>query len=116
MTHDLDLAALIHTLKMWRHHIMGRRFHLLDDNNGVKFFFSQPDLSARKARWIAFLRKFDFEVRHIKGKENKVVDDLCRRVHGLFEINISREENDLEQRIKAASNNDENYTKTVAEL
>jgi hypothetical protein len=56
MTHDLDLAALIHTLKMWRHYIMGRRFLLLDDNNGVKFLFSQPDLSARKARWIAFLR------------------------------------------------------------
>jgi hypothetical protein len=34
----------------------------------------------------------------------------------LFEINISREESDLEQRIKAAGNNDENYTKTMAEL
>jgi hypothetical protein len=62
------------------------------------------------------LSEFDFEVRHIKGKENKVVDALRRRVHGLFEINISREESDLEQRIKAAGNNDENYTRTVAEL
>jgi hypothetical protein len=39
---------------------------------------------------LAFLREFDFEVRHIKGKENKVDDALSRRVHGIFEINISK--------------------------
>jgi hypothetical protein len=75
---------------------MGRRFLLLTDNRGVKNFFSQSDLNARQERWLASFSKFDFEVRHIKGKENKVVDDLSRRVHGLFEINISREESDLE--------------------
>jgi hypothetical protein len=31
----------------------------------------------------------------------------------LFEIKISREESDLEQRINVASNNDENYIKTM---
>ena len=71
---------------------MGRKFLLLTDNSGVKYMFNQPDLNARQARWLAFLRKFDFEVRHIKGKENKVGDALSRRVHGLFEINISRAE------------------------
>ena len=88
---------------------MGRKFLLLTDNSGVKYLFSQPDLNARQARWLAFLRKFNFEVRHIKGKENKVVDALSRRVHGLFEINVSRASSDLEQRINNAGNNDENY-------
>jgi hypothetical protein len=41
---------------------------------------------------------------------------LRRRVHGLLEINISGEESDIEQRIKTTGNNDENYTKIVAEL
>jgi hypothetical protein len=103
VTHDLELAVVIHALKMWRHYIMGRKFMLLTDNSGVKFLFSQPDLNARQARWLAFLSEFDFEVRHIKGKENKVADALSRRIHGLFEINISREESDIEQRIKDAS-------------
>jgi hypothetical protein len=53
---------------------MGRRFLLLTDNSGVKYLFNQPDLNTRQARWLAFLRKFDFEVRHIKEKEKKVVD------------------------------------------
>jgi hypothetical protein len=91
-THDLEMVAIIHALKMWRHYIMGRKFLLLTDNSGVKYPFNQPNLNARQARWLAFLREFDFEVRHIKGKENKVVDALSRRIHGLFEINISRAE------------------------
>jgi hypothetical protein len=99
VTHELELASIIHTLKMWRHYIMGRKIMLLTDNSGVKFLFTQPDLNSSQARWLAFLSEIDFEVRHIKGKEKKVTDSLSRRIHGLFEINISRVESDLEQRI-----------------
>jgi hypothetical protein len=62
------------------------------------------------------LSEFNFEVRHFKGKENKVADDLSRRVHELFEINVSREESDLEHRIRMTGINDKNYTKIVVEL
>ena len=48
----------------------------------LKSLFNQPDLNAREAQWLAFLSEFDFKVRHIKGKENKVVGALRRRVHG----------------------------------
>jgi hypothetical protein len=95
---------------------MGKKLLLLTDSSGVNFFLSQLDLNARQARWLAFLSEFDFEVRHINGKENKVGDALSRIIHGLFEMNISRDENNFEQRIKATSNNDENYIKTVVDL
>jgi hypothetical protein len=95
---------------------MGRKFLLLTDNSRVKYLFNQPYLNARKARCLAFLSKFDFKVRHIKGKENKVADALSRRVHGLFEINNSRAESDLEQRIRTIGINDGNYTKIMIEL
>ena len=78
--------------------------------------FNQPNINARQERWLAFLRKFDFEVRHIKGKENKVADTLSKRVHGLFDINISSAESDLEQRIRMEGINNEKYTKMMAEL
>jgi hypothetical protein len=95
---------------------MGRKFLLLTDNSGVKYMFNQLDLNARQERWLAFLSEFDFEVRHIKGKENKVADDLSHKIHGLFEINISRKESDLEQRIRTTGVNDENYTKMMAKF
>ena len=113
VTHDLELATVIHALKMWRHYIMGKKFLLLTDNSGVKYLFNQPDLKTRQARWLAFLREFDFEVRYIKGKENKVEDALSRRIHGLFEMNISRVESDLEERIRTVGIDDENYTKLM---
>jgi uncharacterized membrane protein len=86
------------------------------DNSEVKYLFNQQDLNARQARWLAFLSEFDFEVRHIKGKENKVAGSLSRRVHGLFEININRAETDLEQIIRTTGINDENYTKMMAKF
>jgi hypothetical protein len=95
---------------------MGIKFMLLTDNSGVKLLFNQPDLNARKERWLAFLSEFDFEVRHIKGKENKVVDALSRRTNGLFEISIGGTERDIEQRIISTSGNDEKYIKTIAYL
>jgi hypothetical protein len=92
---------------------MGRKFLLSIDNSGVKYLFNQPNLNARQARWLAFLSEIDSEVRHIKGKEIKVADSLSRRVHGIFEINVSRAESDLEQRIRTTGINDKNYTKLV---
>jgi hypothetical protein len=41
---------------------MGKKNLLLTNNSGVKFLFSQPDLNARQARWLAFLSEFDFNV------------------------------------------------------
>ena len=31
--------------------------------------FTQLGLNARQERWMAFLSEFNFEVKHIKGKE-----------------------------------------------
>jgi len=79
-THDLELAAIVHALKMWRHYLMGRRFELRTNHYGLKYLFDQPTLNARQARWLEFLCEFDLEIKHIKGKENKVADALNRKV------------------------------------
>ena len=64
---DLELAAVVHALKIWSHYLLGK-FLLLTDNTYVKNLFTQPGLNARKARWMAFLSEFNFEVKHIKCK------------------------------------------------
>jgi hypothetical protein len=47
-THDLELASIVHTLKMWRHYLMGKRFELKTNHSGLKYLFEQPTLNARK--------------------------------------------------------------------
>ena len=63
---------------MWRHHLIGRIFLLMSDNISLKYLFDQQNMNARKARWLTFLSEYDFEIKHIKGKENKVVHALSR--------------------------------------
>ena len=53
-THDLELAAIVHDLKMWRHYLMGRRFELRTYHYGLKYLFDQPTLNARQERWLEF--------------------------------------------------------------
>ena len=59
---------------------MGGRFELRTNHCGLKYLFDQPTLNVRQARWLEFLCEFDFEIKHIKGKENKVADVLSRKV------------------------------------
>jgi len=51
------------------------------DHSGLRSLFDQLNLNAKKARWFATISEFDFEIRYIKGKDNRVVDALSRRVH-----------------------------------
>jgi hypothetical protein len=88
-THDLELADIVHALRKWRHYLMGKRFELRTDHNGLKYLFDQPNLNSRQRRWLEFLSEYNFDIKHIKGKENKVVDALSRRVHELHATTIS---------------------------
>ena len=53
-THDLELVAIVHVLKMWRNYLMGRRFELRTNHCGLKYLFDQPTLNARQARLAGF--------------------------------------------------------------
>ena len=68
---------------------MGRKFELGTYHYGLKYWFDQPTLNARKSRWMDFLCEFDFEIKHMKGKENKMVDALNRKVHEMHVASLS---------------------------
>jgi hypothetical protein len=60
---------------------MGKIFELRTNHSGLKYLFGKPTLNVRKIRWLEFLSDSDFDIKHIKGKENKVVDALTKRLH-----------------------------------
>jgi hypothetical protein len=105
-THDLELAAIVHALRKWRHYLMGKRFELRTNHNGLKYLFDQPNLNVRQIRWLEFLCEYDFDIKHIKGKENKVVDALSRKVHKLHATTISMYKTEIKDRILEAANAD----------
>jgi len=107
--YDLELTAVVHALKMWCHYLVGRKFLLMTDHHSLTSYFSQPTLNARQARWVDFLGGFDFEIKHLKGKENRVADALSRKVHCLYEIGISKGRSTLDKEIEEAAAQDQIY-------
>ena len=96
---DLELAAIIHALKMWRYYLMGRRSTLMSDHTGLRYLFDQPNLNARQARWLATLTEFYFEIKYMKRKENQVAYALSRKLQVNHITIISSYEMELHDRI-----------------
>jgi hypothetical protein len=115
-THDLELATIVHALRKRGYYLMGKRFEPRTDHNGLKYLFDQPTLNARQSRWLEFLSEYDFDIKHIKGKENKVADALRKRVHGLHATTISMYQSYLKHRILEAAKLDLQYKELVEKL
>ena len=81
----------------------------MTDNKWLKYFLDQPNLNARQSRWLSFLSDYDFEIQHIKGKENKVVDALSRNATLNFAAAISTYVSDLDEQLKEGIGQDEIY-------
>jgi outer membrane biogenesis lipoprotein LolB len=45
------LAAVIHALKIWRHHLMGAKCNIYTDHKRLKYIFTQADLNMRQRLW-----------------------------------------------------------------
>ena len=68
---------------------MGRIFELRTNHCGLKYLFNQPTLNARQARWLEFLCEFDFEIKHIKGKENRAANAFNRKMQEMHVASLS---------------------------
>ena len=62
------------------------------------------------------LCEFDFEIKHIKGKENKVVDALSRKVQKMHVASLSICQSDLRQQIVNHVVEDELYEQVKDKL
>ncbi|WVZ97592.1 hypothetical protein U9M48_043114 [Paspalum notatum var. saurae] len=47
LTHDLELAAVVYALKIWRHYLLGNTCHLYTDHKSLKYILTQPELNMR---------------------------------------------------------------------
>jgi hypothetical protein len=69
-THDLELAAIVHTLKIWKHY-----------HKSLKYIFTLSNLNLRQRRWLELIKEYDLGINYHPGKANVVADALSRRSH-----------------------------------
>ena len=83
-THDLELGAIVHALKIWRHYLYGASFKVFSDHKSLKYIFTQRELNMRQRRWLELIKDYDMEIIYHEGKANVVADALSRKsVHAL---------------------------------
>jgi hypothetical protein len=61
-THDLELAVVVHALKIWRHYHMGKRCELYMDHKSLKYILTQSNLNLRQRRWLELIKNYDLGI------------------------------------------------------
>lgn len=79
-THDLELAAIVHALKIWRHHLYGEACDMYTDHKSLKYIFTQKELNLRQRRWLELIKDYDLTIHYKPGRANVVADALSRKV------------------------------------
>jgi hypothetical protein len=81
LTHDVELAVVVHALKIWRHYLMGKRCELYMDHKSLKYIFIQSNLNLWQRRWLELIKDYDLGINYHPGKANVVIVALNRRSH-----------------------------------
>jgi hypothetical protein len=79
LVHDLELATVVHALKIWRHYLYEVKCTIYADHKSLKYFFEQKDLNMRQRRWLGSLKNYEYEILCHPSKANVVTDALGRK-------------------------------------
>ncbi|GJX46824.1 putative reverse transcriptase domain-containing protein [Tanacetum coccineum] len=78
-THDLELRAVVFSLKLWRHYLYGTKCTVFTDHKSLQHILNQKELNMRQRHWLELLSDYDCEIRYHPGKANVVADALSRK-------------------------------------
>jgi len=90
-THDLELATVVHALKIWRHYLFGQPCTIYTDHKSLRYFLTQSELNMRQRRWLKLIKDYDLNIQYHLRKANIVADALRRKANygcTLMERNI----------------------------
>ena len=79
-THDLELAVVVFTLKIWRHYLYGEKCRIFTDHKSLKYFLKKKDLNLRQRRWLELFKDYGYIIDYHPGKANVVANALSRKM------------------------------------
>jgi hypothetical protein len=80
-THDLELATVVHALKIWRHYLIDQRCKIYTDHQSLKYIFTQTDLNLRQRIWLELIKDYDVRINYHLVKAIIIADALSRKTY-----------------------------------
>ncbi|GBP32232.1 Retrovirus-related Pol polyprotein from transposon 17.6 [Eumeta japonica] len=77
-TTEKELLAVLWACQHFRPYIYGRKFNLETDHQPLTWLSKLKEPNAKLTRWRLRLQEYDYDIKHTKGRENKVADALSR--------------------------------------
>nr|CAI5841376.1 unnamed protein product [Callosobruchus analis] len=75
---ELELLAIVSSIKKFRHYLLGIHFIIRTDCNAVKNTMSKKEIIPRIGRWVLTMQEFNFKIEHRPGLQMRHVDALSR--------------------------------------
>lgn len=82
--HDMELAAVVFSLKMWWHYLYGEKYEVHLDSRNLQYLFSQKGLNMRQRRWMEYIKDHYLPIIYHPKKANIVTDALSRKLVAIY--------------------------------
>ena len=77
--YDLELAAVVFALNIWRHYLCGKKIDLFSNHKSLMYLLSQKELNMRQRQWMELLKDYKFMLQYHLGKANILMDELNQK-------------------------------------
>ena len=77
--HDLELAAVVFALKIWRHYLYGEKCRIYTIHISLKYLLTQKEHNLRQRWWLELFKDYDCIIDYHPRKANVVADALSRK-------------------------------------
>ena len=74
LTHDLELAAMVFALKIWKYYLYRETCQVFTDHKSLKYLLTQRELNLKQRRWLELIKDYDLVIDYHLGKANVVAN------------------------------------------
>jgi len=92
--HDKEMLAVVRGLEAWRYFLEGTtiKFEIWTDYKNLEYFMKAQKLNCKQARWMLYLSRFYFMLKHVPGSKMGKADSLSRRPD--YEVGVEKDNED----------------------
>jgi len=133
------MLAVIRELENWRHLLKSAKFkfEIWTNHKNLEYLIKVQKLNRRQARWVLYLSRFNFTLKHVLGIKMGKTDGLSRRpdwkigvendnsnqvfikdhwIHNLYEVVVEGPKVDIVEKIKNIRGKDKEVVRVFKEM